>query len=511
MEFSQLEIVGHIGDTALSIDQLTHLFQHASHEKIGQGESFEGRPNTKLYITDHYVIKLRQELTFSARDARRWVGQRLTEEKLWQVHHPSKTWFLIFPSADSKPIIASITQRLTPLNQICRVNHPPERWHDLFEQMITLYLCTVAQHQRVLDDGLSNFGVDNQHRLYYLDDETYASNQLLSLAHGVAVWIRQLTWLTSDDGTWLGQILQHGIRQNFDDPHWLFVLCDQLKEIFWTGERQEAVSNALIKGLFDKKAAVKTHRTIQLNLEQPLAILADIHANLPALEVVLDWLKQQGIQQGIILGDLVGYGPYPVECVQRVRQLGWPVIKGNHDHGLAIPSARSLFSKQALSVIEWSAEQMPEDDKQWLLSLPPYLELDHWLALHGSPADKQYMYGYVYAMTYTENLDALQERGKKICFHGHSHLQGVYYRRKKIDDHSKADKFDLAPVDHALVCPGSVGQPRGGHAGAEFAIFHPKQQKIQFIHLDYAIDRICQRMTELDFPATLIRRLNNGT
>ena len=155
--------------------------------------------------------------------------------------------------------------------------------------------------------------------------------------------------------------------------------------------------------------------------------------------------------------------------------------------------------------VEVRAEQL-----DWLSSLPPYLRADDWLAVHGAPRDPSFFYGYVYRMTFEDNLANLSERAIPLCFHGHSHMQGVYCRRAQGDEFLNAAEVSLAGVDHALICPGSIGQPRGGVPGAEYALYDPAKRCVGFRRIDYDLERVARDMTDNGFPPALVDRLYDG-
>src|SRR5216117_428486 len=100
------------------------------------------------------------------------------------------------------------------------------------------------------------------------------------------------------------------------------------------------------------------------------AILSDIHANLEALEAVLADARGRRCTHFVCLGDVVGYNANPRECIERVRELDCPVVKGNHDEQAAFPASSELFHELAEQAINWTREHLPEQDKEWLRGLP---------------------------------------------------------------------------------------------------------------------------------------------
>lgn len=240
--------------------------------------------------------------------------------------------------------------------------------------------------------------------------------------------------------------------------------------------------------------------------------MADIHANLPALQAVLREMEQLGVRQALVLGDIVGYGPHPRECIATIRDRGFPVIKGNHDHAVAEGQFAKGFSAHARRVAEWTRERLDAEDLRWLAELPPYLQHHNWLAVHGAPQDRQFFSAYVYHMTYESDLDDLADRQIPICFHGHSHVAGVYFRKRGLDGLSKDRRQSLQEYSHCLVCPGSVGQPRDNSgAAACFALYQAHERQLTFYRIAYDVDATANDMLANDFPPILAHRLREGT
>ncbi len=281
-------------------------------------------------------------------------------------------------------------------------------------------------------------------------------------------------------------------------------------------ENRTALINALytkelIRNARSKRSAKGKKQPPPATLDAPrIAVLADVHANLPALEAVLEELKRLDVRQGIVLGDVVGYGPHPRECIAAIRESGLITIKGNHDHAVAIGDFSKGFSSIARWVMEWTLEQVNDEEREWLGALPPYYNTPEWIAVHGAPQDKAFFYAYVYKMTYEDNLNNLQQREIPLCFHGHTHMQGIYYRENGHDHHTNAQRFDTREAEHSLVCPGSVGQPRGNVPGAEFALFDTREKTLELRRIDYAMDKTVADLNRLKFPPQLATRLLAG-
>lgn len=497
-------------------------------ETLIHGDKFTGKPGTQIFTDESYVVKLHSELEFKAMDAVRWIEKKLENERQYHIYVPSKTWFVL--EFEDRSVIANITPVLLPLHQ-AEKKFSSDAFLEKLQKMFDTYLRIAAEFHKLLDGGLSNFALDEQDQLYYLDDDIYEWDKFTAFCTQTGVLIRQLDGINSDQWKALGHFCHDCILEHFKDRHQLTIAYEQFREVFMSNDEQKASLQAFVEGFYysgNKDRSIKVlSRVVKTDsLTEPearapevvpvqhdaqrFAVMADIHANLPALEAVLAELEKQQINSGIILGDVVGYGPHPDECIELLKQKNFTVVKGNHDHAVANGIFTGGFSATGRYVAEWSTARISEENKQWLDQLPPYLRHDNWLAVHGSPMDKTFFNGYVYQMTFADNLDNLQQRNIDICFHGHSHVQGIFYRRKKQDDFSKEQTQLLKEYDCCLVCPGSVGQPRSNIAGAEYAIYDPQSSEISLYRIDYDMQKTMADMAANNFPSQLIERLPQG-
>ncbi|MFP4561492.1 MAG: metallophosphoesterase family protein [Thiohalorhabdus sp.] len=512
----RVEVVGAVAPAEAVADAvIAELLGREAPEPLGRGEFFTGRPGTGVVYGDGRVAKVRLDLELDWETARRWARHALDGERALGLHHPAKTWFLA--RVDGENRVGNVAPLLDPLHQALPSMGGDDQ-RRILGQVLEVYLEAVTGTGKRLDEGLSNFGRDRQGRLYYLDDDTYDWDDFRSLAEALGNWIRLPLDLGTEELSALGEDLGCGVLRHFSDPHWLRVLAQRLNRLFVANEEQAERRAALVAGVqsghpsFRARvaAAGQTGETEPAGSEV-LAILADIHANRPALEAVLAYLEAEGISRGIVLGDVVGYGPHPLGCIELLRDSGLTLLKGNHDHAAANSQSRKGFSNTAYWVIEWTRQVLGEEAKGWLDDLPCCLEGEDWLALHGAPRDPTFFHGYVYRMTYEANLDELADRGVPICFHGHTHVQGTYFRTPEgTDGFSGEEGQDLREWRHCLVCPGSVGQPRDKSPGAAFATFDPGTGHLDFHRVRYDMDPVLAEMEEQGFPPPLLDRLRTG-
>lgn len=502
-----------------SDDEIIRLWQ-LSQTDLSHGGTFTGKPDTRIHADAKQVLKIRNAFRLEEKAAIQWITQAAAKERSLAVYHPAKTWLVLQDESNESCLIGNICPRLNPLHEVFETSgkvvdeEHARQWLDYLLELFRLYFQIAAVHGKRLDEGLSNFGLDDEQRLYYLDDDLYPWDKFVSCAHMLGVYLRMLRWLEPALAERLGVGLHEQIISSFGDKHYLTVLNEQLKTLFIPAAR-EASMEALLSGLLQARHKPKVRKPERVKRSgRYLALLADIHANLPALETVLDFLEQESIDDGLVLGDVVGYGPQPSACIQRLQQTDFQIIKGNHDHALAIGQINKSFSDAARWALEWSLQRVSDAEREWLDELPVVLYGEQWMAVHGAPIDPTFFNAYVYLMTYQDNLDVLQGKQVRLCFHGHTHLPGAYGRESSgLDREYQAypgDLVELKRLTQALICPGSIGQPRNRQFGAQFAIYDRQEDSVSYHSLPYSAESLLETMTTEGFPARLLSHLQRG-
>lgn len=503
-----------VGPPSFSADRIADLLA-GKRTPLHAGGEFVGRPMTAVFADDTALAKLHTEFDWAPKVMDQWTRKTLDRERELGIHHPAKTWFLARRHADGRWLIGNICPRLRPLNQL--LAQPPTdaaatadrlAW---FRELFRMYLILGREHGTRLDEGLSNFGLDTEGVLYYLDDDLYGWDDLLALAHGIGSWFRAHAWFDPAFSARLGTALREALGPDPQAAHHATTLAEQLGGLYISPDRREALA-AFGAALTERNSRPALREPPAWRGQRYLALLGDIHANLPALDTVLEFLRQRGISQGLVLGDCVGYGPHPRECVERVAESKFAAIQGNHDHAAATGLVGQGFSQTARWALEWTLPRLDAAHRHWLAALPLCREGEHWLAVHGAPVDPGYFNGYVYAMTYEDNLAHLKLRGIRLCFHGHSHVAAVYAERANgRQDCCAAENQALADYRHALVCPGSVGKPRNRRTAAQFGIWDREEQRLNLISLPYDVEATLGAMRDAGFPDSLRQRLAGGT
>ena len=238
-----------------------------------------------------------------------------------------------------------------------------------------------------------------------------------------------------------------------------------------------------------------------------IAILGDIHANLDALNVVLDDCREQGVTEYLCTGDVVGYCACPHECLEIIRNLGCPVVKGNHDHYVASQQSLEDFNPHAAAGVMWTRGQLNGEELAYLNDLP-FTVTKMGLTLVHSTMDHPENFGYVFDNQQAET-NFIQQK-TPICFHGHTHCPMIYEKQM-------AGVYRIDPQDVVLragrkyfINVGSVGQPRDGDPRATYVIYEPLSRKVVYRRLNYDIAAAQARIREAGLPERLAARLSYG-
>jgi len=237
-------------------------------------------------------------------------------------------------------------------------------------------------------------------------------------------------------------------------------------------------------------------------------ILSDIHANITALDKVLE---DAGDFDAVwVLGDLVGYGPDPNACIERVRNLpGLICLLGNHDAAILGYINDIAFNPTARQAIQWTRENITPDSLEYLRQLPESTRFEEISFAHGSPREPVWEY-LLDTHNATENFKYFNT---PYCFVGHTHLPTIYllnnsdYQARLIAPKAD-DVFQLEP--RAIINPGSVGQPRDHDPRAAYAILDQDEMTVEFHRVPYDIQAVQTRMRQADLPERHIHRLAEG-
>jgi diadenosine tetraphosphatase ApaH/serine/threonine PP2A family protein phosphatase len=237
------------------------------------------------------------------------------------------------------------------------------------------------------------------------------------------------------------------------------------------------------------------------------AVVSDIHGNLEALEAVLADLDQRGVESVCCLGDFVGYGAAPNQCIELLRPRCELAVAGNHDLAAVGRIHLEYFHDDAAVAARWTDQQLTPEHRQWLLELPFSL---HWRGVrvvHASPRQPR-AWGYVLSLEDArDEMDAFEEA---VCLIGHSHYPGVFVRGARGLNYSRDPLVTIESGSKYLVTVPSVGQPRDGDPRAGYLLIDEPATRLEFVRLEYDVDRAIGRIRDAQLPAFLGERLRWG-
>ena len=222
------------------------------------------------------------------------------------------------------------------------------------------------------------------------------------------------------------------------------------------------------------------------------AIIADIHANLEALTAVLADAAAQNCTHHAFLGDYVGYCADPKACLDIVRALNAPCVKGNHDEYCATDFPHHDFNPATARVIEWTRNQLNDDDRNWLQNLPYTLSIENFTIVH-STLDQPASWGYVFDRLAASSNFSLQKT--QICFFGHTHVPLAFIRNDAQVKGGTYTKFKIqSRTSQYFINPGSVGQSRDGTRNAAYLTYDIPSQTIEPRRVPYNIDETLRKI-----------------
>lgn len=236
------------------------------------------------------------------------------------------------------------------------------------------------------------------------------------------------------------------------------------------------------------------------------AILSDLHANLEATEAVLADAQKHNCTHFVCLGDVVGYNANPHECVELVRKMDCPIVKGNHDEQASLEESSRGFNALAEAAINWTREHLTEEDKQWLRDLSLTRPVRDFTIVHAT-LDTPEQWGYVF-----NNLDAVASftyQHTTVCFFGHTHVPVTFVR----DDGVKRVKVDQLSIDETkkyFINTGSVGQPRDGDWRAAYCIYDIERNVVEQRRVKYDLATAQKKIIDAGLPRLLADRLELG-
>jgi len=248
-----------------------------------------------------------------------------------------------------------------------------------------------------------------------------------------------------------------------------------------------------------------------------IAVLSDVHSNWHALEACLDHARSQGAQSFAFLGDLVGYGAYPAQVVERIADLaqtGALVIQGNHD-AMAVSPPKAI-TRVGDHGAAWTHAQLSPTQRDWLAALPLTVQQGPLLLVHAS-AEQPARWRYVKdSLAAQHSLDAASAQWPEVRYvlGGHVHEQTLYYRGadQRLMSFAPQAQVPIPVPAHRqwLATVGSVGQPRDGRTEAMYALLDLERAQLQFFRVAYDVAAAAAAIRATDLPPFFAERLERG-
>jgi predicted phosphodiesterase len=237
------------------------------------------------------------------------------------------------------------------------------------------------------------------------------------------------------------------------------------------------------------------------------AILSDVHGNLESLERALSIAAPDDVV--VSLGDVVGYGPNPNECVAALRKRAQHAVLGNHDLAAVENFGVESFNRAARAAMGWTQGVLDDASRAWLNLLPYELRFPEFLLVHGAPVSY-----FEYILDKGGAARAFDRTDASIVFVGHTHIAEYWVREGEgAIGHrhmQHGGELTLEEGKRYIVDVGSVGQPRDLNPQASFVFYEPERRRVEWIRYDYPIDEVQRKMRAAQLPSYLVERLSVG-
>ncbi len=230
-----------------------------------------------------------------------------------------------------------------------------------------------------------------------------------------------------------------------------------------------------------------------------IAIISDIHANYEALRTVMERIALLEAERIYCLGDIVGYGPHPNECIEIVRERCHGIVAGNHDVAVARKMPLGAFDGPGRKVIQWTRGKVTEANRQFLEKLPLRIVENDITFVHSSPAEEA-AWDHLNSREKVER--AFRALTTRLCFVGHSHIPFI------AGEDGSVGKFDAST--RMIINVGSVGQPRSGSPDAVFGFLDTTNWIYEINDVPYDVEATAEAVRKASLPAVLSKRLLAG-
>lgn len=236
------------------------------------------------------------------------------------------------------------------------------------------------------------------------------------------------------------------------------------------------------------------------------AVFADVHSNLAAFEAVLEAFKKAEVDSYVFVGDIIGYGANPHECIALLKSLNAICVAGNHDQAVVDLFDLYRFNDSAKKALIWTKTNISEIDKQFLAGFKLIEEKKSFCLVHGTLNDPQ---DFHYLMNKSDAAKTFYCLKRQLCFVGHSHIPGIFVE----EDGVRYEMASFLPLEKSrryIVNVGSVGQPRDENPDACFCVYDEEASTVEIKRVPYDIARAQRDILNAGLPPVLAQRLEKG-
>lgn len=236
------------------------------------------------------------------------------------------------------------------------------------------------------------------------------------------------------------------------------------------------------------------------NTMSRIALISDIHANLPALEAVMKDIEQLQCNAVYCLGDVVGYNANPSECLEFIRSRQIPTVRGNHDEEAIGEDNPAGMNPVAYNALMWTRQQLSEEQKKWLRRAPFQRILPNEIVLVHATQDKPNSWAYVTNVdTATHSINILRDN-QFLCFNGHTHVPRTFIRHEGSIHEYESGDIQLLKTNKYLINVGSVGQPRDGDPRAAYGVLDEDSMVYYQRRVEYDVAEAQRRILAAGLP-----------
>jgi len=236
-------------------------------------------------------------------------------------------------------------------------------------------------------------------------------------------------------------------------------------------------------------------------------ILSDIHGNFEALQTVIGLYRDESVENFLCLGDIVGYGANPKECIDIIRELKAVCIAGNHDWAVSGKLDPVYFNPVAKEAVLWTQKQLSSEDIDFLNNLGLVFKNDDLILAHGTLSEPEF---FRYTIHMSDAMKTFHLMDRPICFVGHSHAPNIFIQKDKEAQRENTLKIKVDPECKYIINVGSVGQPRDGNPMAAYGIYDTDTRIVEVKRASYDIKTAQEKILKVGLPASLAIRLTIG-